>query len=80
MGGGGASFPRSLSLRSVSPHKKIFAMSKIRIFLKNNQIKFDLNRWFEESDLDVEQLAAAAVRAIEDWLDEDTVEFLGGGG
>jgi len=25
--------------------------------------------------LDVEQLAAAAVRAIEDWLDEDTVEF-----
>ena len=40
----------------------------------------DLNHWFEESDLDVEQLAAAAVRAIEDWLDEDTVEFLGGGG
>ena len=38
-------------------------------------IKSDLNRWFEESDLDVEQLAAAAVRAIEDWLDEDTVEF-----
>ena len=38
-------------------------------------IKSDLNRWFEESDLDVEQLAAAAVRTIEDWLDEDTVEF-----
>ena len=38
-------------------------------------IKADLNRWFEESDLDVEQLTAAAVRAIEDWLDEDTVEF-----
>ena len=35
----------------------------------------DLNGWFEESDLDVEQLAAAAVLAIEDWLDEDTVEF-----
>ena len=30
---------------------------------------------FEESDLDVEQLTAAAFRAIEDWLDEDTVEF-----
>ena len=38
-------------------------------------IKADLNRWFEESDLDVEELATAAVRAIEDWLDEYTVEF-----
>jgi hypothetical protein len=35
-----------------------------------------LNRWYEESELDVEQLAAAAVRAIEDWLSEDTVEFV----
>ena len=34
-----------------------------------------LNRWFEESGLDVEQLAAAAVRAIEDWLDEELVGF-----
>ena len=38
-------------------------------------IKSDLYRWFEESDLDVEQLAAAAVRAIEDWLDEEVVGF-----
>ena len=30
---------------------------------------------FEASDLDYDQLAAAAVRAIEDWLDKDTVEF-----
>jgi hypothetical protein len=48
---------------------------KLGFFLKNNQIKSDLNRWFEESDLDIEQLTSAAVRAIEDWLDEDTVEF-----
>ena len=75
-GGRGSSFPRSLSLRSVSPHKKIFTMAKLMIFLKKNEwTDVDLNRWFEESDLDVEQLAAAAVRAIEDWLDEDTVEF-----
>ena len=38
-------------------------------------IKADLNRWFEQSHLDVEELTTAAVRAIEDWLDEDTVEF-----
>jgi hypothetical protein len=38
-------------------------MAKLMFFLKNNQIKFDLNRWFEESDLDVEQLTAAAVGA-----------------
>jgi hypothetical protein len=30
---------------------------------------------FEASDLDYDQLAAAAVRAIENWLDKDTVEF-----
>jgi hypothetical protein len=40
-----------------------------------NVIKADLNRWFEESDLDVEELAGSAIKAIEDWLDEDTVEF-----
>ena len=51
-------------------------MAKLMIFLKKNEwTDGDLNRWFEESDLDVEQLAAAAVRAIEDWLSEDTVEF-----
>ena len=32
-----------------------------------NEIKADLNRWFEESDLDVEELASSAVKAIEDW-------------
>jgi len=40
-----------------------------------NVIKSDLNRWFEESDLNVEELANSAIKAIEDWLDEDVVEF-----
>jgi hypothetical protein len=34
-----------------------------------------LNRWFEESDLDAKDLAGSAVKALEGWLDEDTVEF-----
>ena len=50
-------------------------MAKWMFFLKNQQINSGQNRLFEESDLDVEQLSAAAVRAIEDWLAEDTVEF-----
>jgi hypothetical protein len=40
-----------------------------------NAIKADLNRWFEESDLDVKDLTNSAMKAIEDWLDEDVVEF-----
>ena len=40
-----------------------------------NEIKADLNRWFEESDLDVEELADSAVKAIEDWLDEGVIDF-----
>ena len=40
-----------------------------------NEIKADLNRWFEESDLDVEDLTNSAMKAIEDWLDEDVVDF-----
>jgi len=38
-------------------------------------IKADLNRWFAESDLDVEELTGSAVKAIEEWLDEDIIEF-----
>ena len=37
--GGGSSFPRSLSLRSVSPHKKIFAMTKMRRFFSIIHLK-----------------------------------------
>ena len=40
-----------------------------------NEIKADINRWFEESDLDVEELASSAVKAIEDWLDEEVIDF-----
>ena len=38
-------------------------------------IRETLNSWFEESDLEVEEIASAAVKALEDWLDEPTVEF-----
>jgi len=38
-------------------------------------IKADLNRYFAESDLDVEELTESAVEAIEEWLDEDIIEF-----
>ena len=51
-------------------------MAKIDDFLRKNEwTDVGLNRWFEKSDLDVEQLANAAVRAIEDWLEEETLEF-----
>ena len=40
-----------------------------------NEIKADLNRWFEESDLDVERVSNSAVKAIEDWLDEEVIDF-----
>ena len=39
------------------------------------EIKAALNRWFDESDLDVEDLSSCAVEAIEEWLDEDIIEF-----
>ena len=51
-------------------------MSRVEAKLQfANEIKADLNRWFEESDLDVEDLTESAIKALEDWLDEDTVEF-----
>jgi hypothetical protein len=33
------------------------------------------NRWWEESDMDAEDLAKAALQAIDDWLDEEIVGF-----
>ena len=66
-GGGGSSFPRSLSLRSVSPHKKIFAMTKLMIFRKKKEwTDVELKCCIEESDLYVEDLAGPAVKALED--------------
>ena len=45
-------------------------MAKIDDFLRKNEwTDVGLNRWFEKSDLDVEQLANAAVRAIKDWVE-----------
>ena len=38
-------------------------------------IRSDLNRWWQESDLDAEELAKVAVKAIEDWLDEEIIGF-----
>ena len=38
-------------------------------------IKADLNRYFAESDLDVEELTGSAVEAIEEWLDEEVIDF-----
>jgi hypothetical protein len=60
----GSSFPRSLSLRSVSPHKKNFRNGENEVFFlkKNEWTDVELNRWFEESDLDVENLAGSADR------------------
>ena len=76
MGGGGSSFPRSLSPRSDCPHKKVFAMAKLMIFLRKNEwTDLELNRWFEESNLELEKLTGSAVKAIEDWLDEEVVGF-----
>ena len=43
-------------------------------------IRSDLNRWWEESNLDAEELAKVALKAIEDWLDEEIVGFEGGKG
>ena len=40
-------------------------------------IRSDLNRWWEESNLDAEELAKVALKAIEDWLDEEIVGFEG---
>ena len=39
------------------------------------EIKAAFNRWWEESDMDAEDLAKAALSAIDDWLDEEIVGF-----
>ena len=75
MGGGGLVFQDRYRFDLLAHMKNFSQRRKWGFFLKNNQIKADLNRWFEESDLDVEQLTAAAVWAIEDWLDEEVVGF-----
>ena len=39
------------------------------------EIKAVFNRWWEESDMDAEDLAKAALGAIDDWLGEEIVGF-----
>lgn len=38
-------------------------------------IRSSFNRWFEESDLDSQELAETALEAINEWLDEDIIDF-----
>ena len=40
-----------------------------------NVIKADLNRWWEESDLDAQDMAGVVLKAVEDWLDEEIIGF-----
>ena len=40
-----------------------------------NVIKADLNRWFVESDLDAQDLAAVVIKAIDEWLDDEIIGF-----
>jgi hypothetical protein len=75
MGRGGLVFQDRYRLDRLALTKNFHNGEIDDFFEENEWTDGDLNRWFEESDLDVEQLAAAAVRDIEDWLDEDTVEF-----
>ena len=35
----------------------------------------DLNRWWEESDLEAQDLVGVALKVIDDWLDEEIVGF-----
>lgn len=39
------------------------------------EIKAVFNRWWEESDMDAEDLSKAALTAIDDWLEEPIVGF-----
>ena len=74
--GEGVQFSKIAIAQIGSPSQKNFRNGEIDDFFeKNDWIVVQLNRWFEESDLDVEELAESVVKAIEDWLDEDTVEF-----
>ena len=39
------------------------------------EVRAMLNRWLEESDLEDLDLAEAAAKTINDWLDEEVVTF-----
>lgn len=40
-----------------------------------NEHRALLNRWVEESDIEDTEIAKIAMEDIEDWLDEDVVDF-----
>ena len=49
--GEGSSFPRSLSLRSVSPHENFSQCRKLGFFEKNEWTDLDLNRRLSENTI-----------------------------
>ena len=74
--GEGVQFSNIAIAQIGQPSQKNFRIGEIdEVFEKNQRTDVELNRWFEESDLDVEDLAGSAVKAIEDWLDEEVVGF-----
>ena len=54
------------------PVWKNFSKCKIGLIEENFLV---FNRWWEESDMDAEDLAKASLDAIDEWLDEEIVGF-----
>jgi hypothetical protein len=48
----------------LTPHQKF-----------KNEHRALLNRWIEESDIEDTEIAKIAMEDIEEWLDEDVVDF-----
>ena len=40
-----------------------------------NEHRALLNRWLEESDIDDQEMAQIALNDVEEWMDEEVVEF-----
>lgn len=49
---------------NLTPHQKF-----------KNEHRALLNRWLEESDIDDTEMAKIAMKDIEEWLDEEVVDF-----
>ena len=65
--GEGGQFSKIAIAKIGQPSQKNFRNGEIDDFFEKNEwTDLELKCWFEESDLDFEQLAVAAVRAIED--------------
>ena len=71
-GGRGSSLSNSINLIPITSSEKFSANAKLGYF--ENFLVF--NCWWEESDMDAEDLAKAALGAIDDWLDEEIVGFV----